>query len=58
MTMSGLIAETFIQSEVEFHRERAMQQYNRRPRQHHRRHLAWPFARHTPAPAQHRPAVS
>jgi hypothetical protein len=57
MTMSGLIAETFIQSEVEFHRERAMQQYNRRPQRHHKR-PAWPFARQTPAQARHRPAVS
>jgi hypothetical protein len=59
MSMTGLIGETFNQSEVEFRRERAMQQYNRRPGRHHKRHLAWPFARHTSA--QHsssKPAVS
>ncbi|MDX6296458.1 MAG: hypothetical protein QOI51_315 [Nocardioidaceae bacterium] len=58
MIMGALIAETFIQSELQHRRERAMQQYNRRPHQHHKRHLAWPFARHTRAAGQHHPAVS
>ena len=46
MTIGGLIGETFIQTEVDFRRERAMQQYNRRPHRHHRRHPAWHFHRH------------
>jgi hypothetical protein len=60
MTLSGLIAETYTQSEVEFHRERAMQQYNRRPHRSRggNRHLAWPFARHASARRHQRPAVS
>lgn len=58
MMMGALIAQTFIQSELDYRRERAMQQYNRRPRRHHERHAAWPFARHTPARHHHRPAVS
>ncbi len=31
MTIGGLIGETFIQNEVDFRREKTMQQYNRRP---------------------------
>ncbi len=59
MSMSGLIGETFIQSELEFRRERAMQQYHRRPRRHRKRHLAWPFAQHAFARRRSsRPAVS
>lgn len=59
MYMSGLIGETFIQSEIEFRRERAMQQYHRQPSRHHKRHLVWPFAHHT-SNQRHssRPAVS
>ncbi len=56
MTIGGLIGETFIQNEVEFRRERTMQQYNRRPHRHHKHHVTWPFHRH---PGQHtKPAVS
>jgi hypothetical protein len=59
MSMSGMVGETFVQSEVEFRRERAMQQYNRRPSRHHKRHLAWPFGRQPSGPARvNRPAVS
>lgn len=59
MSMGGLIGETFLQSELEFRRERAMQQYHRRPRRHHKRHLAWPFARHPASRRRHSsPAVS
>ena len=46
MTIGGLIGETFIQDEVNFRRERTMQQYNRRQPRHHKRHPAWPFHRH------------
>jgi hypothetical protein len=62
MSMSGLIGEFFIQSEVEQRRERAMQQYNRRPPRSARgnkHHLTWPLARHTSGQTQHgRPVVS
>jgi len=46
MSIGGLMGETFIQSEVDFRRERALQQYSRRPQRHHKTHLAWPFHRH------------
>jgi hypothetical protein len=59
MSMTGLVGETFVQAEVEFHRARAMQEYNRRrPHRKHNRHLAWPFARSTSGTRQRRPAVS
>ncbi len=58
MTIGGLIGETFIQNEVEFRRERTMQQYNRRPHRHQKRHVAWPFARHPGEKHQSHPAVS
>lgn len=45
MTMGQLIAEGFIQSELEFRRERAQQQYDRRPRRRKRRaRPRWPLA--------------
>ena len=59
MSMGGLIGETFIQSELEARRERAMQQYHRRPRRHPKRRLGWPFKRRTWGQRHHgRPAVS
>jgi hypothetical protein len=57
MSMSGLIGETFIHSELEFRRERAMQQFNRRKSRHPRHHLAWPFHRHTTAGPRHTTAA-
>lgn len=36
MSMAQLIAEGFIQTELDFRRERAFQQYNRRPRRRKR----------------------
>lgn len=35
MKFSGLMANTFYQAEVEYRRERAMQEYARRPRRAH-----------------------
>ncbi len=43
MSMGQLIAEGFIQTELEFRRARAQQQYNRRPRRRKRR-VRWPLA--------------
>jgi hypothetical protein len=43
MTMGQLIAEDFIQTQLELSRERAHQQYNRRPRRRKRR-VRWPLA--------------
>ena len=43
MSMGQLIAEGFIQTELEFRRERAKKQYNRRPRRRKRR-ASWPLA--------------
>lgn len=59
MSLSGLIGETFIQSELDYRRERAMHQYSRHTRRHAKRHLAWPFGRHPAAQRRpSRPAVS
>ena len=58
MTIGGLIGESFIQNEVQFRRERTMQQYNRRPHRHHKRHVAWPFQRHEGQSQHTTPAVS
>ena len=58
MSMSGLVGETFIQSELDYHRERAMQQYNRRHHRQHKWHLAWPLTRQQPGQHHRRPAVS
>ena len=43
MSMGQLIAAGLIQSELDFRRARAQQQYNRRPRRRRRR-LRWPLA--------------
>jgi hypothetical protein len=43
MSMAHLIAAGLIQPELEFRRERAQQQYNRRTRRRKRR-VRWPLA--------------
>lgn len=43
MSVAQLMAEGFIQTELELRRERARQQYNRRPRRRKRR-VRWPLA--------------
>ncbi len=43
MSMGQLIAEGFIQTELQFRQERTKQQYNRRPRRRKRR-VRWPLA--------------
>jgi hypothetical protein len=43
MSMGQLIAEAFIQTELDFRRDRAQRQYNRRPRRRKRR-LRWPLS--------------
>ena len=43
MTISQLIAEGFIESELEFRRERSQEKYLRRPRRRKRR-ARWPLA--------------
>ncbi len=42
MSMAQLIAAGFIQTELDFRRERALGQYNRRPRRRKRR-VRWPL---------------
>lgn len=55
MSIAQLMAEGFIQTELEFRRERALQQYNRRPRRRKRR-MRWPLALARQAkPARHAP---
>jgi hypothetical protein len=43
MSMGQLIAEGFIQTELDFRRDRTLSQFNRRPRRRKRR-AKWPLA--------------
>lgn len=62
MSMGIVIGETFLQAEFEYRRERAMMQFNRRPRRQRRQkrpHLPTPLGwRSWGQPHNGRPAVS
>lgn len=59
MSMSVLLGGTFIQAELDYRRERAMQQYHRRPRRQRRRHARRPLGWGSwGQPHNTRPAVS